>query len=47
MQTLVVYYSRTGNTRQIAREISDSLECDMEEIIATKKRSGMMGYLNA
>lgn len=37
MKILVLYYSRIGNTRQIAREISDSLEGDIEKIINTKK----------
>ncbi|MGZ4857761.1 MAG: flavodoxin family protein [Methanobacteriaceae archaeon] len=33
MKILVVYYSSTGNTRKIAEELADALECDIEEII--------------
>lgn len=47
MKTLVVYYSRSGNTSKIAHEIADSLECDVEEIKDTKKRSGIIGWLKS
>ena len=47
MKTLIVYYSRTGNTRMIADTISESLKCDIEEIIDKDKRSGMIGYLKS
>ncbi|MFH1316876.1 MAG: NAD(P)H-dependent oxidoreductase [Candidatus Woesearchaeota archaeon] len=45
MKTLVVYYSRTGNTRTIAESISESLSCDIEELTDNKKRTGPLGYL--
>ncbi len=32
MKTLVVYYSRTGNTKKIAQEIAKKLKADVEEI---------------
>lgn len=47
MKSLVVYYSRTGNTRKIAEELADALGCDVEEIIDTKKRSGIFGWLRS
>lgn len=47
MRPLVVYYSRTGNTRKIAEELADALGCDIEEIIDTKSRSGVLGYLRS
>lgn len=47
MKTLVVFYSRTDNTRKVAEEISSVLECDIEEIIDTKKRSGPLGYIRS
>ncbi len=47
MKTLVVYYSRTGNTKMIAESISGSLDCDIEEIRDTEKRSGVIGYLKS
>ena len=45
MKALVVFYSRTGTTKKLARIISDILECDIEELIDTKKRSGPVGWL--
>jgi flavodoxin len=47
MKTLVAYYSRTGRTKKIAQAISNNLGSDIEEIIATKKRSGPFGYLRS
>ncbi|MEN6379327.1 MAG: flavodoxin [Methanofastidiosum sp.] len=47
MKTLVVYYSRSGNTKKIAEEISNKMKCDVEEIIDTKNRKGIIGWLRA
>ena len=47
MKILVAYYSRSGNTRKISGEISSTLECDVEEIIDTKNRSGVLGFIRA
>ncbi len=44
MKILVVFYSRTGNTRIVAEEIRNGLDCDIEEIIDKQKRSGILGY---
>jgi len=47
MKALVVYYSRTGNTRKAGEDIARSLKCDSEEIIDRKGRGGPLGYLSA
>ena len=47
MKTLLVYYSRTGNTRMIANTISESIECDIEEIVEKDKRKGIIGYIKS
>lgn len=47
MKSLVVYYSRTGHTDKVARELADALESDVEEIIDTKKRSGILGWIRS
>ncbi len=47
MKTLLVYYSRSGNTRMIANAISESIECDIEEIVEKDKRNGIIGYLKS
>ena len=47
MNALVIYYSRSGNTAKIAQRVANALECDIEEIIDTKKRSGILGYLRS
>lgn len=47
MNVLIIYYSRTGNTRTVAEALAAALQCDKEEIIDTKKRSGPLGYVSS
>ncbi len=47
MSILVVYYTRTGNTRKIAKEIAEKLNADLEEIVDKTKRSGLIGWLRS
>lgn len=47
MKSLVVYYSRSGNTKRVAVAISRVLGSDIEEIVDTKDRSGLIGWLSA
>jgi flavodoxin len=47
MKILVVFYSRSGNTKKIAESISESLDCDIEEIVDTEKRGGIIGYIKS
>jgi len=47
MKVLVVYYSRTGNTRFVAEKIAGKLKADIEEVIDRKNRGGMIGWLRA
>jgi flavodoxin len=44
---LVVFYSRTGNTKRIAKAVSDGLQCDLEELVDTKARGGLLGYIKS
>ncbi|MGC9314083.1 MAG: flavodoxin family protein [bacterium] len=46
-KALVVYYSRTGNTREMAKKIAAELNCEIEEIIDKTDRSGIFGYIYA
>lgn len=45
MKTLIVYYSRTNVTKQIATKIRDELDCDLEEITDGGKYNGKIGYV--
>jgi flavodoxin len=47
MKALVVFYSRSGNTRKAAEAIAEATGCDLEEIVDKKSRSGPLGYLLA
>jgi flavodoxin len=46
-KVLVAYYSRSGNTKRIARAIATALEADVEEIRDPTGRSGVLGYLRS
>jgi flavodoxin len=47
MKVLVVFYSRTGNTRRVAQEIMTRLQCDSEELRDQVKRTGFLGYIRS
>jgi flavodoxin len=44
---LVAYYSRTGNTRAVAQDLAAELGADVEEMVDTKGRRGIFGWLGA
>jgi flavodoxin len=44
---LVVYFSRTGYTRQIAEAIAHELGADVEWVQESKSRQGILGYLRS
>lgn len=46
MNILIVFYSRKGKTKKIGELISKGLNCEFEEILDTKKRTGfIIGFL--
>jgi flavodoxin len=45
MRTLVLYYSRTGHTRDVARDVAAALGADLEAIVDPTRRSGLLGWL--
>ena len=42
---LVVYYSRTGNTRTLAGELVAALHADVDQLDDRRDRCGILGYL--
>jgi flavodoxin len=43
-KAIVLYYSRTGDTRVVANTIRQALDCDLQEIKDLKDRSGIKGF---
>lgn len=46
-RVLVVFYSRSGTTRRLARQIAESLDADLEEIHEPRHRAGFFGYVRS
>jgi flavodoxin len=47
MKALVVYYSRTGNTRKLAGALAAALDAELSAITEPSDRAGFWGYLRA
>lgn len=47
LNTLILYYSRTGNTEKVAERLGESLNCHIEKINDKKNRTGIIGYFIA
>lgn len=47
MKSLIVFYSRTGNTRKLAEKISSKLNADIEEIKDLKDRTGPLNFFRS
>ncbi len=47
MRSLIVYYSRTGNTRKVAQELAGMLGADLAEVRCDRYQAGFFGYLRA
>ena len=47
MSILIIFYSRSGTTKQVANLIAKNLNCDIEEIFDTKNRKGFFGYIKS
>jgi len=47
MKALVLYYSRSGNTRLVAQQLADELNGELEEITDRVNRRGILGYLRS
>lgn len=45
-QALVIYYSRTGNTRLVAETLQECFSADLQEIKDLKDRSGITGFIS-
>ncbi|NLW50926.1 MAG: hypothetical protein GXY85_08830 [Candidatus Brocadiaceae bacterium] len=42
---LVVFYSRTGNTRRVGVEVARQLGCTVDDLTDVKPRGGMLGFV--
>jgi len=44
---LIVYYSRSGRTREVARAIANASAAELEEIREETSRAGLLGYVRS
>lgn len=47
MNAIVMYYSRSGTTKKVAEAIASKFGCDIEELVDTQKRKGIIGFLKS
>ena len=47
MKTLVVYYTRTGNSKFAAETVATEVGADVEEVVDLKNRKGRLAFLSA
>ena len=47
MKVLIVYYSRSGQTRNIAEVIAKKLGAELEEIVDHRNRKGLLGFFTS
>ena len=47
MKVLAAYYSRTGNNEKLVNELQAKLGCDVEKIVDTVSRRGILGWLKS
>jgi len=45
MKSIVIFYSRTGNTQFVAEEIANRLSAELTPLRDKKNRNGLWGYL--
>lgn len=45
--SLIVYHSRTGNSRTVAKELNRRLDSDCEEVLVENQKLGLLSYLSA
>ena len=45
MKTMIIYYSGSGNTKQVAKTLSSQLSADLTEIKDMKPRTGFQGKI--
>lgn len=46
-KVIVIYYSRSGNSKLVAENITKELGCDIEEIKSQSDYAGILGYIRA
>ncbi len=47
MRSMVVFYSRNGNSTFVAEKVASELGADAEEVVDLKNRRGWLGFIRA
>ncbi len=47
MNILIIYYSKSGHTEKVAKQLSNELNADLRKIEEQTKRNGIFGYIKA
>ena len=46
-KNIIIYFSRTGNTKKVAELVADALSCELKEIKPLNSYKGFFGWLKA
>ena len=46
-KVLVVYYSKTGNTERVAKDVASALHADIEKLVDKKNRNGFWAFFSS
>lgn len=47
MRPLIIYFSRSGHTENIGKELASKIDADVEQIKDEKKRRGIIGWMRS
>ena len=47
MKNIVVYYSKTGNTKYVAEKIAENIDAELSEITDKKNRKGKLNFVKS
>lgn len=47
MKSAIVYYSLSGKTKRLAKDIAEQLKCEIIEISEEKSRKGFIGFMKS
>lgn len=45
MKSIVIYFSKSGNTKKVATEMAELIKADLKEIVSLENMNGILGFI--